>query len=145
MAWFAKRRSSTQPVTRLTFEYQGPEIRLVKRQDVEMRLPPSAPVEDFSGRTGYWYSLRDERGNSLYGHVLGQPLAGREVFRRTATESIARVNDTQPKGWFTVLVPTPTATAQLVIYGPPAGTAPSANRGSVEIGSFAVTPTERKR
>src|SRR5688500_20235430 len=131
MSWFAKRRSSTQPVTRLTFEYQGPEIRLVRRQDVEMRLPPSAPVEDFNGRTRYWYSLRDERGNSLYGHVLGQPLAGREDFRSTPTESIAIFNETQPIDWFTCLERSHAATALHMILLHTSGTTQYVNRSTV--------------
>lgn len=146
MFGFAKKRApAPRAVTRLTFAYQGDSIRLVKRQDMKMRLPPSASLESVANRSGFWATLEDVSGRPLYRRVLGNPLAGLEIFQDTPAESIARVTPQQPKGVFTVLVPTPVAAASLVLHGPSAAQPLAVGRAAVEIARFALGPDGKER
>src|SRR5437016_3866771 len=61
-------------VHRLTFEYDGPAVRLVKRQRLEMLAPPSDPLTGYEGQSGFWFELQDAAGRVLYRRVLHHPL-----------------------------------------------------------------------
>lgn len=89
---------------RLTFAYDGDDIRLESRQNVEMVTPPSDPVGEGEAVTGFWYELKSEGGQTLYRRLLHNPMEqSREVFGPEG--SIHRVPVERPSGVFSVVVP----------------------------------------
>ena len=92
---------------RLTFQYDGPEVKLISTQRVEMKLPPSHTLSEDESRSGFWFTLSDPQGKAVYRRVLQNPIRyDREVFSNDSTQpSIRRVKVDEPKGTFVVLVP----------------------------------------
>ncbi|WP_171163536.1 hypothetical protein [Streptomyces sp. I05A-00742] len=91
---------------RLIFEYAGPDIRLVSRQQVEAAPPPSDPIEEERDVQGFWVELRDAEQRPLYRRVMHPPVRhDAEVFSDDPERSIARVPVEEPRGAFAVLVP----------------------------------------
>ena len=132
------RGPATQPVRRLTFEFDADDIRLVGEQRVVMRLPISAELRDDQPRGGFWFTVEDAEGRALYRRTLASPL-GRdlEVFRRTEEESIARVRVERPRGAFSVLIPDrPDATA-ISLHGPEGGIR-AMQKGPTELARFTL-------
>ena len=141
MPLFGGKRKSTglsQPVTRLVFSYENGEINLSRRQNVKMRLPPSAPLTSSESRSGFWFTLLDSRGKEVYRRVLGAPPEGMEVFQNTRDESILHLPDVKTKSHFTVLIPELSSDATLVVYGPPAGGSKTVGKPAQEIARFSL-------
>ena len=92
---------------RLTFEYEGPTVKLVSAQSVEMILPPSHPLDTQQEQAGFWFTLTDAQGKPVYRRAVNNPISyDREVFSNDpAHPSIQRVPVPKPKGTFVVLVP----------------------------------------
>lgn len=91
---------------RLTFRYEGDRVELVSSQPVEMLLPPSHPVDEGEGRSGFWITLRAADGRPVYRRVMHSPIrADVEVFSPEPEENIRRVPVDRPSGTFVVLVP----------------------------------------
>jgi hypothetical protein len=91
---------------RLTFRYEDSRIELVARQQVDMLVPPSHPVDEGQGRSGFWFTVRAADGQPLYRRVMQSPIRTEaEVFSPAATENIHRVAVTRPQGTFVLLVP----------------------------------------
>ena len=101
---------SSQPAPtramRLIFEYEGNQVRLVSQQPVEMAITGSdiAKVE----QPGYYVDTRDARDRTLARVPARNAFsASVEVFPEKPGEPISRVDVTQPRGAFTVVVPVP--------------------------------------
>jgi hypothetical protein len=108
------------PVRRLTFEYEGDEVRLVSEQIVNMILPPSHPPELLDRLAGFSVILRDEHGVPVYARVLSNPIQfDREVFDRNPERSVRREPDPHPRGTFVVLVPAVDNALRLEFFGHP--------------------------
>ena len=92
---------------RLTFEYEGSNVKLVSVQSVDMILPPSHPLETKDAQSGFWFTLSDGQGKPVYRRALQNPIRyDREVFSNDpAHPSIQRVPVDKPKGTFVMLVP----------------------------------------
>lgn len=120
--------SSQQPVegqkarsVRLTFSYDGPDLRLESRQPVEMLAPPSDPVEGYAHQTGFWTEVRDAQGSVLHRRIMHDPVRrDAEVFSPDPEHSIARVPIERPRGAFTVLVPLMPGADHVALMGVPA-------------------------
>ena len=123
---------------RLIFEYDGDHVDLVSRQPVDMLAPPSEPLEDFSNRRGSWVELLDPNGAAVHRQVLHDPVrVSSEVFSPDPQESIRRVDRTERKGAFTVVVPDLPQAEQVAVV---AEMAPPVS-GGVEA---AAVPAERR-
>ena len=103
---------------RLTFEYDGDEVRVVGRQRVAMLAPPDDSELLEPGQAGYWVEVRDKRNQVLYRHVLHDPLqTDMEVFPVDPSQPIERVPVQQPKGVFQVVVPDLPGGKQAILHG----------------------------
>src|SRR5262245_32476381 len=102
----ANEQTRPQPIraTRLIFEYEGDDVRLVAQQDVEMIVPPA--VSAAPDRAGFFLDARDATGRTL-ARVAAQGAFARstEVFPENHKEPIRRVDVPQGRGAFTVTVP----------------------------------------
>lgn len=108
------------PVSRLTFEYDGDQIRLVSEQQVTMIIPPSHPVERLQNESGFSVVLRDERGQAVYRRVMQNPIVyDVEVFDNDPKRSIRRESNPHPKGTFVVLVPAIANARTVEFFGNP--------------------------
>lgn len=110
---------------RLIFSYEGDDVRLESRQPVEMRAPPSDPIEGSEKETGFWTEVRDAHGSVLHRRIMHDPVRrDAEVFSPDPGQSIRRVPIERPRGAFTVLVPLVPGADHVALMGvPAAGTA----------------------
>lgn len=92
---------------RLTFEYEGSNVKLVSTQSVEMILPPTQPLEGQQDQSGFWFTLSNAQGKPVYRRAIHPPIVfDREVFSNDPKHpSIQRVTVGNPKGTFVLLVP----------------------------------------
>jgi hypothetical protein len=91
---------------RLTFSYQGDQVKLVSQQPVEMTVPPSDPVKGYEEHKGFWAELKSAQDKTLYRRVLHNPTRNdAEVFSDDPEQSISRQPAPKRKGVFTVVVP----------------------------------------
>ncbi|HEX5886297.1 MAG TPA: hypothetical protein VFY67_17275 [Pyrinomonadaceae bacterium] len=91
---------------RLTFSYEGDEVKLISQKRTEMMVPPSDPVTGFNKQKGFWAELKNDRDKTLYRHVMHNPTRNdAEVFPETPGQSISREPAPKRKGVFVVVVP----------------------------------------
>jgi hypothetical protein len=91
---------------RLTFTYEGDEVRLVSRQPVEIIIPPTDALSGYEGEQGFWVEVRSGQDETLHRRVMDDPLRQDvEVFSPDPEQSVARTPVDKPSGIFTVLVP----------------------------------------
>jgi hypothetical protein len=91
---------------RLTFSYDGDDVKLVSQQPVEMMVPPSDPVKGFGEHKGFWAELKNEQDKTLYRRVMHNPTRNdAEVFSDDPEQSISREPAPKRKGVFVVVVP----------------------------------------
>lgn len=126
MAQDNKTRAQSAPppsrTLRLTFAYDENGIRLLRSQSVEMIAPPSVVPPPPKGQAGYWFEVRDAKGELVHHRPLHDPVRNDlEVFSDDPKQSITRVPNPNPRGEFTVLVPDLPDAAALILMGPPMG------------------------
>ena len=91
---------------RLTFTYEGDEVRLVSRQPVEMIAPPTDRLAGYEGEQGFWIEVRSGQDETLHRRVMQNPLRRDvEVFSPDPEQSVVRVPVEKPTGSFSVVVP----------------------------------------
>jgi len=91
---------------RLTFSYDGDDVKLISQQRTEMMVPPSDPLKGYRKHKGFWAELKNERDKTLYRHVMHNPTRNdAEVFPETPGQSISREPAPKRKGVFVVVVP----------------------------------------
>lgn len=92
---------------RLTFEYEGSNVKLVSKQKVEMILPPTQSLTGHENQTGFWFMLSNAQGTPVYRRAVHNPIAyDREIFSNNPEHpSVQRVPVAEPKGTFILLVP----------------------------------------
>jgi len=84
---------------RLTFTYEGDEVRLVSQQPVEMIVPPTNALSGYEGEQGFWVEVRSEQEAALHRRVMDDPLRQDvEVFSPDPEQSIARTPVEKPSG-----------------------------------------------
>ena len=94
------------PVHRLTFGYEGSDIRLISDQLVTMVAPPSHSLEDAGRKAGFSLIVRDGKNRALYHRSGVSPIRyDAEVFGDTPSQPISRVPVRRPRGTFVMLVP----------------------------------------
>lgn len=122
---------------RLTFEYEGQDVRLVEQQPVNVvAMAGDEPVD--GPRSGSALEVRSVDGEVLHRRVLHQPMHSQvEVFSPEPGASIRRDPQVEERGTFTVLVPTPPGADHVALFTPPAS---SRRRG---LSAAAATETRR--
>ena len=107
-----KSRPVTEPsppssdTLRLTFVYDGKQVRLVGSQRVAMIAPPPVTPPPKKGQSGSWFEVRDAKGAVLYHRAIHDPIrTDVEVFSDDPEQTITRVPVPKPQGQFTLLVP----------------------------------------
>jgi hypothetical protein len=107
---------------RLVFFYEGDNVRLVSRQRVVMKVPPSDPPTLKGDQAGFWVEVRDSEERVLYRRVMPNPIAsGVEVRSDDPERPLSWRELKEPRGSFTLLVPDIGATSSLVLLGSPGG------------------------
>jgi len=104
----ARKSTPPEPVKamRLTFSYDGDDVKLISQQRAEMMVPPSDPLKGYGKHKGFWAELKNERDKTLYRHVMHNPTRNdAEVFPETPGQSISREPAPKRKGVFVVVVP----------------------------------------
>lgn len=96
----------TMKAMRLTFSYDGDDVKLISQQRAEMMVPPSDPLKGYGKHKGFWAELKNERDKTLYRHVMHNPTRNdAEVFPETPGQTISREPAPKRKGVFVVVVP----------------------------------------
>lgn len=91
---------------RLTFAYDGDDVRLLSRQRVEMTIPPGDAVEGHEAQVGFWVEVRGVDGRLLHRRVMHDPIQRTvEVFSDDPEQTVSRVPVQRPEGVFTLVVP----------------------------------------
>ena len=103
-------KASTEPAKamRLTFSYDGDDVKLISQQRAEMVVPASDPVTGFKKQKGFWAELKNDRDKTLYRRVMHNPTRNdAEVFPDPDTpgQGISREPAPKRKGVFVVVVP----------------------------------------
>src|SRR5689334_23397426 len=112
--------SPESPLTalRLTFTYDGDSVQLASGRAVEMKVPPSDPVEGYQGQAGFWAELRDAEGTTIYRRVLHDPMpVYLEVHSPDAQATRASVGS--QTGIFEIVIPSPPPGSRLVLFRTP--------------------------
>jgi hypothetical protein len=91
---------------RLTFSYQGDQVKLLSQQPVDMTVPPSDPVKGYEEQKGFWAEVKSDQDKTLFRRVLHNPTRNdAEVFSDDPEQSISRQPAPKRKGVFVVVVP----------------------------------------
>lgn len=91
---------------RLTFTFEGDEVRLVSRQPVEMIAPPTDKLDGYEHEQGFWLEVRTGQDETLHRQVMQDPLRyDVEVFSPDPEQSVFRIPVGERSGSFTVVVP----------------------------------------
>jgi hypothetical protein len=102
---------------RLTFTYEGSDIRLVAQQRVAMVAPPDDSDRTYAARAGTWVEVRDAAGHGLYRQILADPVRhGYEVHSPEPDEGSRQVEPQAPAGVFQVVVPDLTDAHDVVLH-----------------------------
>lgn len=105
---------------RLIFSYEGDNIKLLSSQKVNIIPPPSDDIQENREHSGFWYSLEDNNGRSLYHRVTRQRLHEEvEVFTNERENSIQRRKVENPKGTLILLVPDISEGHSVALFGSP--------------------------
>lgn len=129
---------------RLTFSYQGDQVKLVSQQPVEMTVPPSDPVKGYEQQKGFWAELKGDQDKTLFRRVLHNPTRNdAEVFSDDPELSISRAPAPKRKGVFVVVVPHTEKGREVTLSrstGNPNIEAAGAPRGMAAMRSLATGP-----
>jgi|GEM_PF-1062302 hypothetical protein len=138
--------TSAEPMKamRLTFSYDGDNVKLISQQRTEMIVPPSDPVKGYRKQKGFWAELKSEQDKTLYRQVMHNPTRNDiEVFPETPDEGISREPAPKRKGIFVVLVPDTEKAEEVTLFrsvpetqGPASGLFSLASKPATEIMRF---------
>ncbi len=139
-------RPSPQPLSRrtlrLTFQYEGSRIELVRQMRVEKLTPPSlTPCPDRKS-SGYWVELRDKRGKCLFHRLLPDAIRdSAEIYPEG--KPLVRTKLREVKGRFEVLLPDLDEGATVVVMGHPiSAEALLRHKPCGELAKFDINPGE---
>ena len=119
-----------QTALRLTFAYSGDSIRLAASRAVDMRVPPSDPVDGYQGQTGFWAELRDSTGTTVYRLVMHNPIPSYHEVHAPPGTPPTHTPVRNREGTFEIVLPTPPPGSTVVLFGTP-------HPPSTPIGEFA--------
>lgn len=112
--------SDPQYALRLTFAYQGAQIRLARSERIAMIVPAPIGAPPQSGQSGYWLEVLDASGRVIYHRTLASPIRiDVEAFSPDrGGQSITRVPIASREGEFAVLIPDVADAQTFRISGP---------------------------
>ena len=112
--------SNPPQALRVTFGYQGSQVRVLGSERVAMLVPAPADDPPAAGQTGYWLAVRDAAGRVMYHQPLQDPLqTSVEVFAPDPRQPITRMSNPVREGRFTAIVPDTPDAEVVELYGPP--------------------------
>jgi len=124
---------------RLTFSYDGNDVKLLSQQRIEMIVPSSDAVKGYGTHKGFWAELRSGRDKTLYRTVMHNPTKNdAEVFPGTPNEGISREPAPKRKGVFVVVVPDTDEGEQVILCR----SKPATKGPTKGIRALASTPAE---
>jgi hypothetical protein len=133
------RYDAPQRAVRLTFEFEGEEVRLVSLHRVAMLVPPPDEPGREEAQAGFWYEVLDAQDRPMYRRGARNPLRSDiEVFGEGPDGSFTHVEMPQPRGVFTLLVPDLEDARTLALIGAPPGPTQEASVAR-EIARFDLT------
>jgi hypothetical protein len=139
-----KRAAESPKAVRLTFSYQGDQVKLVSQQPVEMTVPPSDPLKGYEEHKGFWAEVKNAQDKTLFRRVLHNPTRNdAEVFSDDPEQSISREPAPKRKGVFVVVVPDTNKGHEVTLSrstGQPDIEAEGAPRGMAAVRSLATGP-----
>jgi hypothetical protein len=101
-----KASTEASKAMRLTFSYDGDDVKLLSQQRTEMIVPPSDTVQGYGKYKGFWAEVRSENDKTLYRTVMHNPTKNdAEIFPELPGGEITREPAPKRKGVFVVLVP----------------------------------------
>jgi hypothetical protein len=101
-----KTAAESSKAMRLTFAYDGDDVKLLSQQRTEMIVPSTDALKGYGTHKGFWAELRSGSDKTLYRTVMHNPTKNdAEVFPGTPNEGISRVPAPKRKGVFVVVVP----------------------------------------
>jgi hypothetical protein len=91
---------------RLTFRYEGDEVRLVSSRHIDKLVPPEDEAERDEERQGFFAEVRGADDRVLRRRLLHAPIRrDAEVFTDEGDRALARVPVERPTGVFSLVVP----------------------------------------
>ena len=112
--------SNPPQALRVTFGYQGGQIRVLGSERIAMRVQAPAGDPPTPGQTGYWLAIRDAAGRVIHHQPLHDPLrTSVEAFAPDPRQPITRVPNPVREGRFTVVVPDVADAQSVELFGPP--------------------------
>ena len=123
----SKTAPQSNKAMRLTFSYNGDDVKLVSQQRIEMIVPSSDAVKGYGKHKGFWAELRSGSDKTLYRTVMHNPTSNdAEVFPESPAEGISRQPAPKRKGVFVVVVPDTEKGEEIVLNrSAPATTGPT--------------------
>jgi hypothetical protein len=104
---------------RLIFAYEGSTVKLISKQNVRIKPPPSDPLEHKQGQSGFWYEVRDSHLKVLYRRIMNNPIRTDREFFDNETRSLSRQQINNPKGIFSVLIPAMPDATSIALFSSP--------------------------
>lgn len=110
---------STAGAIRLTFDYEGEQLKVVSEEKVEKMVPLFKEVEDKS--SGAWIELKDKEGNILHTQAMDIPFApDLESFSNDPKKpSIIRKKTADLEGGFSILIPDIPEVSEVEVFSSP--------------------------
>ena len=101
----SKTSADSNKAVRLTFSYDGNNVKLLSQQRIDMIVPSSDALKGY-GEKGFWAELKSGSDKTLYRTVMHNPTKNdAEVFPETPGGEISREPAPKRKGVFVVVVP----------------------------------------
>ncbi len=108
---------------RLTFSYEGSQVRLISRQVLNKRPPSSDPLLDpqkDDPQSGFWVELRDREDQAVYRKIMHNPIElSVEVISEDSERTFARQPISDPRGTFFSVIPNLEEAQSVVILSSP--------------------------
>jgi hypothetical protein len=135
-------RMAPARAVRLIFEYEGDQLRLVSQQPVEMAIPGFDLARE--EHPAFYVDTRDASDRTLARVIAREAFnTSLEVFPEQPGEPIVRVDMSEPRGAFTVVVPVPANADHVTLLrvdpGLPGEPAPAARTTSPGLGEPKTT------
>ncbi len=108
---------------RLTFSYEGSQVRLVSRQILDKRPPSSDPLLDpqkDAPQSGFWIELRDREDRAVYRKIMHNPIElSVETISEDSERTFTRQPISEPRGTFFSVIPNLEEAESVVILSSP--------------------------
>jgi len=105
---------------RLTFSYEGKNVKLLSQQKVSMLPPPSDTLKYNKKSTGFWYEIHDSSGLPIFRRVVHNPIQQAvEVRSDDRDRPLTWQEVKKASGQFVLMIPDLDKAAHLVLFSSP--------------------------